>query len=486
MAFPKIQPVAAPQQQASPNLAALYLKGLELNRQAQSAEFEQQKFEQLKIQQDRTFGLDKQRVAVQQGTLSLKQDQADFEQQALEQRNNILKNSGQLGQKFDPGSKSEAFANMGSQLILAGDDKAGRAMLTVADFYQDLDKTASKEEQDRIDDDTSQAGKLLALKNLDQKTLKNMHPAVQAIVAQFEPEIGPDGKLGAKEGAQMDIARQIGELGKRDSVGLAQVLDPQGNPLGTIDKNDRSAFKAATDAGNSVVGGTINAASGKEFGTATQRWKQAEAVAEFKSMGFVFRNIMGLIDKSPGAVGFSGALAQGLQTVTEQTKQVVRLFVPEGKDTTSGVEGLDYDWGKLPGVDATGTAHAVLRSNIYDLAYTFMASVKGQTGRALSDTDIKRALDMLTAGNVKAMKGVLQDWAGRAFDQAKNKYEALNEKEFPISQTDFMGEFAPRNVIIDEARKAILPTAQGGGGKDEALVRQRLQKMGIDPNLLDQ
>lgn len=121
------------------------------------------------------------------------------------------------------------------------------------------------------------------------------------------------------------------------------------------------------------------------------------------------------------ATGTAADIVLGLGNIAGTIKQLAEASTGVGVKTEAVLNPDNYDFSKF---DKTVAETAAMKSVLIDLAYT-KAAAAGQTGRALSDKDIKAQLDILAANisNKAAMQRTLSEvkaGLSRNFNTRKN------------------------------------------------------------------
>ena len=202
------------------------------------------------------------------------------------------------------------------------------------------------------------------------------------------------------------------------------------------------------------------------LGTASQKYQAAGTMGKFRSVGNLAFSVNEMAINDPAAVGASGSLSETIQNVYENTKN----FMSQLGDESGSQESWTSPDGKYDWIDSlSGTEHAVLRSQTYMLVYNAMSAIAGQEGRALSDNDIKRGLDMVTASNPKSLSAVINSYSQMAYTQFRYSWEELNPgEEFPHSYNDWfsagpaVGTSLPPRTDQPQTNQWSMPNPNGG------------------------
>ena len=225
--------------------------------------------------------------------------------------------------------------------------------------------------------------------------------------------------------------------------------------------------------------GAIKAASRQvqgqpgELGTKTKAQEGKETV-DFENASIAALNSMDvadeaidLISKTPEIGGYSGAVIRGLNELNQTISNVAKTVrddvgetfkFTDGKETRIvSREQLGDMYGDELGVFRKSAIHSQeLESALINLGY-MAAAMKGQTGRALSDTDLR--LNMKEVGKITdpvAAKRVLKNFVSRAVNGLQNTAKVKGyENTRPMNLVvDRLKKFAQEESVSGEDLKA--------------------------------
>jgi len=154
-------------------------------------------------------------------------------------------------------------------------------------------------------------------------------------------------------------------------------------------------------------------------------------------------NAIDFVLKNPGANTFIGDVASFTNEVKAELNQVLRV-IGKGKLENTDVLNLNSYNEAIPGTEfggweSLGIRTNVMKSKLLDLAY-IVAAARGQTGKALSDKDVARFIEILGAGksDYKSVAATLQDLKGRL------------AAEYSISHNTFANQYEGIDFIPDD------------------------------------
>lgn len=153
----------------------------------------------------------------------------------------------------------------------------------------------------------------------------------------------------------------------------------------------------------------------------------ADKFVETQALVRTGQQILDVVKESPESVGWAGNAVGLGYTLMENANRLIGLASPD----TPKDKFLKDNIGVFEGA-ALGNAE--LQSLIYDVAYSYMAAVKGQSGRGLSDQDLKNGLRIIVASTPAGISQNIR----RALEEAVNVYQ---DKFRALSGRGYGGEF---------------------------------------------
>ena len=149
-------------------------------------------------------------------------------------------------------------------------------------------------------------------------------------------------------------------------------------------------------------------------------------------------NAIDFVLKNPGANTFIGDVASFTNEVKAELNQVLRV-IGKGKLENTDVLNLNSYNEAIPGTEfrgweSLGIRTNVMKSKLLDLSYV-VAAARGQTGKALSDKDVARFIQILGTGKsdyksvaatLQSLKGQLAEEYSIAHNTFAKQYEGID------------------------------------------------------------
>jgi hypothetical protein len=190
--------------------------------------------------------------------------------------------------------------------------------------------------------------------------------------------------------------------------------------------------------------------------SATKHRKEGEKIKEAelgaRKLSGAIRRLRKLISGKPE---FLGALGKGTRVVNSLAQQLHGLQnLMTGANLTVDNSLLNPDRYTFEGFDKNAVKSAQAKSAILNLAYVYAMTELGQEGRALSDNDMQRALEIIggRTGSPEQLEGVLNDILERSQRSFRNVYKVYRGIEPPAS-------------MMQEIFPGVQTQASPGGGR---------------------
>lgn len=233
-------------------------------------------------------------------------------------------------------------------------------------------------------------------------------------------------RIRLQKNLEFSNASRLAQMDRKVAPIVMVKFDDEGNrTFETIDDNDHTRFNELRAKGYNAIPAGAQMKGIDDLGP-TQREH-----GELRQMGESVRNIIGTIGnvknilaKNPDANTFAGNAATMLSNIAADATSLARV----GKIDLGRFDPDKYKE-QLGPLDNLGFDYTELKSNLSGLAYMVAAS-QGQSGRDLSDADVKRTFEQIGAGlrSPALMANILDNVQKNAEMRYANKYRELKGK----------------------------------------------------------